>query len=457
MNYKILLVDDDSENLDLNKRLLLTAGYHVTTVTSGADAIKAVKNAKKDFALILMDYHMPNMSGVDAISEIRKIKSHQQVLAFSLDDTREVMRENFKAGAVDFLDKNSENEVLLSTVANYCEKYEKLYRKLEKADMPSNEKEALINELGMIGSSDKLYELARQIKKIGLTMATVLIQGESGSGKELVALAIHKSSQRSSGPYVAFNVGAESATLLDSSLFGHKKGSFTGAISDQLGKFRVAHGGTIFLDEIADLSLELQVKLLRVLQEKEITPVGSTRPLAIDVRVIAASHKDLKKMVEEGKFREDLYYRLNNIIVETSPLRERPEDIEPLVAHFSDEICKENGFTKHFQKRCLDIFKQYNWPGNVRELRAVVESHLIKSYKHVINPEDLSANLFEKANVAAPITLEQIDEHVEDVKKNLVFDVMKSVGSKAEASRKLGISQNRLSYFLEKWGVGKQL
>ncbi len=457
MNYKILLVDDDSENLDLNKRLLLTAGYHVTTVTSGADAIKAVKNAKKDFALILMDYHMPNMSGVEAIGEIRKIKSHQQVLAFSLDDTREVMRDNFKAGAVDFLDKNSDNEVLLSTVANYCEKYEKLYRKLEKTDMPSNEKEVLINELGMIGSSDKLYELVRQIKKIGPTMATILIQGESGSGKELVALAIHKSSQRSSGPYVAFNVGAESATLLDSSLFGHKKGSFTGAISDQLGKFRIAHGGTIFLDEIADLSLELQVKLLRVLQEKEITPVGSTKPLTIDVRVIAASHKNLKKMVEEGKFREDLYYRLNNIIVETSPLRERPEDIEPLVAHFSDEICKENGFIKHFQKRCLDIFKQYNWPGNVRELRAVIESHLVKSDKHIINPEDLSANLFEKSTSAAPITLEQIDEHVEDVKKNLVFDVMKSVGSKAEASRKLGISQNRLSYFLEKWGVGKQL
>jgi len=456
MSYKILIVDDDVENLNINKQLLTLAGYQVATATCGDDAIKSVKNARIDYALILMDYHMPKMSGVETIAEIKKIKPNQQILAFSMDDTREVMRENFKAGAIDFLDKNSENDVLLSTVASYCEKYEQLFRAIEFSNNATTEKENAIKELGMIGSSDKLFDLTKQIKKISPTQATILIQGESGSGKELVASAIHKSSLRSKGPYVAFNVGAESPTLLDSSLFGHKKGSFTGAIADQAGKFRLAHGGTIFLDEIADLSLELQVKLLRVLQEKEISPVGSIKPTAVDVRIIAASHKDLKKMVAEGKFREDLYYRLNNITITTTPLRERPEDIEPLVAYFTEEVCKENNFTKHFQKRCLEIFRQYHWQGNVRELRAVVESHLIRSDKNIINPEDLSANLFEKS-ISGPVTLEQIDEHVEHIKKNLVVDIMKSAKSKAEASRKLGIPQNRLSYFIEKWGLNKNI
>ncbi|MDZ4661242.1 MAG: sigma-54 dependent transcriptional regulator [Pseudomonadota bacterium] len=455
MSYKILLVDDDIENLKFNKLLLSTAGYQVMTATSGEEAIKNVKNAKKDFALILMDYHMPSMSGSEAVCEIKKLKPHQQILAFSLDDTREVMRENFIAGVVDFLDKNSENDVLLSAVAGYCEKFEKIYRTLDKSDLVAGEKELSIKELGMIGSSDKLYELTKQIRKVGPTQATVLIQGESGSGKELVARAIHQTSHRASGPYLAFNIAAESQSLIDSSLFGHKKGAFTGAVSDQLGKFRLAHSGTIFLDEIGDLSLDLQVKLLRVLQEKEITPIGATRASSVDVRIITATHKDLKKMVAEGTFREDLYYRLNSIIITTTPLRDRHEDIELLVAHFSEEICRENNFRTQFKKSCLDVFRNHYWQGNVRELRSVLQRHLIKSEGNIIGPEDLDASLYDKAPASVPVTLEQIDDHVERVKKGLVVDVMKSVGTKAAASRKLGISQNRLHYFLNKWGLGK--
>ena len=454
MSYKILLVDDDIENLNINKQLLEISGYLITIASSGEDAIKVIKKAKKDFALILMDYHMPSMSGVDTILEIKKIKPYQQILAFSLDDTRQVMRENFKAGVADFLDKNSENDVLLSTVANYCEKFEMLYKTIESS-ADRGEKELLIQEMGMIGSSDKLYELAKQIKKVAPSQAAILIQGESGSGKELVASAIHKMSNRSKGPYVAFNIAAETPTLLDSSLFGHKKGSFTGAMSDQLGKFRQAHGGTIFLDEIGDLSLDLQVKLLRVLQEKEITPLGATRPIAVHVRIVAATHKNLKQMVADGLFREDLYYRINSIVITTTPLRNRPEDIESLVAHFTDDICKQNNFAKHFQKRCLEVFKSYYWQNNVRELRGVIERHLISSDKNIINPEDLDASLYDKASSNSPITLDQIDEHVELVKKNMVLDILKSTNSKAEASRKLGIGQNRLSYFLGKWGLEK--
>jgi DNA-binding NtrC family response regulator len=455
MSYKILLVDDDKENLHINKALLTQAGYQVSISASGDEAIRSVKTAKQDFALILMDYHMPGLNGAQTVEAIKKIKSHQQILAFSMDDTREVMRETFKAGVLDFLDKNSDNDVFLSTVANFCEKYGRLYKTIDKLDFEPDEKEKCIASLGMIGRSESLYELCQQIKRIGPTQATTLIVGESGTGKELVAKALHDVSNRRSGSYVAFNIAAETPSLLDSSLFGHRKGAFTGAVQDQKGKFRSAEGGTIFLDEIGDLTLDLQVKLLRVLQEKEVTPVGANHPVAVNIRIIAATHKDLKKMVANGTFREDLYYRLSNIVIETTPLRQRPDDIEPLVAAFTDEICKENSFYKRFQKRCLEIFKHYPWKGNVRELRSTVERHLIKNDKELILESDLDAALFEKTTYEAPVTLEEIDEHAENVKKQMVVKILKESISRAEASRKLGVTQNRLHYFLVKWGLDK--
>ena len=453
MNYRILLVDDDKENLAVNKALLTTAGYHVLTSKSGEEAIEAIKGAKRDFALVLMDYHMPGMSGAVAVSEIKKIKPNQQILAYSLDDNRDVMRETFKAGVVDFLDKNSENEVLLSTVAAYCEKYDRIFRPLEENDLTRGEREEFIQKMGMIGRSAKLYELARQIEKVGPTKATALILGESGTGKELVARAIHTSSDRANGAFIAINIAAEPASLLDSILFGHKKGSFTGAVHDQAGRFQLAHRGTIFLDEIGDMNLDLQVKLLRVLQEREITPLGSSRAVPVDVRIVAATHRNLSKLVTEGKFREDLYYRLSTVILETSPLRDRPEDLEPLVIHFTKEICKENGFTRTFHRSCLEVLRDYQWKGNVRELRSVVERHLIACDGNLIKVEDLDARLYKKKETNEPRTLEQIDDYVEGIKKQMFMDAVNSASSKAEAARKLGIPPNRFHYFAAKYGL----
>jgi DNA-binding NtrC family response regulator len=453
MNYRILLVDDDRENLSVNKALLSASGYQVATVKSGQEAIDTIQSAKKDFALVLMDYHMPGMSGAVAVTEIKKIKPHQQILAYSLDDTRDVMRETFKAGVVDFLDKNSENDVLLATVAAYCEKYEKVFRPLDGSDLGANEKEKFIRDVGMIGRSEKLFELARQIEKIAPSKATTLILGESGTGKELVARALHKRSERASGPFIAINIAAEPASLLDSALFGHRKGSFTGATNDQQGKFQLANKGTIFLDEIGDMTLDLQVKLLRVLQEREITPVGASRPVPVDVRIVAATHRDLQKMVAEGKFREDLYYRLSAVILETSPLRDRPEDLEPLVVHFTREICKENGFNRTFHRRCLEVMRDYHWQGNVRELRSVVERHLIASDKDLIHVEDLDARLYQKKETDEPKTLKEIDNYLEGIKKQMVLDVVKSTRTKAEAARRLDIPPNGLHYFVTKYGL----
>lgn len=451
MAYKILLVDDDKENLAINRALLTSAGYQVSLASSGPEAIKAVKMAKKDFALVLMDYHMPEMSGVEAIKVIHDLRPDQQIVAFSLDDTREVMRENYRAGAIDFLDKNSENDALLGSIAGYCAKYERLYRTLDEEDLQEGDREKSIQETGMIGCSQTLYELCRQIRKVGPTQATTLIQGESGTGKELVAQALHNVSDRARGPMISINVAAEAASLLDSSLFGHKKGSFTGAVNDQIGKFQLAHKGTIFLDEIGDMPLDLQVKLLRVLQEREITPVGASRPIPVDVRIVAATHRDLRKMVEEGTFREDLYYRLSTVVLTTTPLRDRAEDIEPMVIHFSNKVCAENKFSRSFHRRCLEVFRSYPWHGNVRELFSVVERQLICCDSDVVKEEDLDPKLFQEKETAKPQTLEEMDLHLDEIKKQHVQDAIKNSTSKAEAARKLGISPNRLHYFITKW------
>lgn len=453
MMHKLLLVDDDAANLAANKRLLVAAGYQVSLANSGDEALKTIKNARKDFALVLMDYHMPGMTGAEAVAEIKKIRPDQQIVAFSMDDTREVTLENFRAGVVDFLDKNSDNEILLSTIAGYCEKFDQNFRTLDRDDLDPNETSKFIAETGMIGRSDKLFELAKQIRKVGPTQATTLILGESGTGKELVAKALHQASERAKGPFVAVNIAAESASLLDSSLFGHRKGAFTGAVQDQPGKFQLANKGTLFLDEIGDMNLDLQVKLLRVLQEREVLPLGATRPIAVDVRIVAATHKNLQKMVEAGTFREDLYYRLSSVILSTTPLRERPDDIEPLLVHFTDQICKENGLTRAFHRRCLDVLREYHWKGNVRELRSVVESHLIASESGMVRVEELDARLYQKYQSDLPATLEEFDDHLDGLKRQFVIDVLKNTPSRAEAARKLDVAPNRLHYFISKWGL----
>ncbi|WP_347359437.1 sigma-54 dependent transcriptional regulator [Bdellovibrio sp.] len=452
MKYRILLVDDDRENLEATKNLLTAVGYNVTLANSGPEAIKLVRQAKRDFSLILMDYHMPKMLGSEVIQEIKKISPNQQILAFTLDDTKEAMRANFLAGATDFLDKNSDNDTLLAEIANRCAKYDQLYRTIDSEDLPLDEKMQFIQETGMIGSSDNLYQLCKDIRKVAPASATTMILGESGTGKELVAKALHKFSGRPKDRFVAVNIAAESPLLLDSSLFGHRKGAFTGATENQVGKFELADKGTLFLDEIGDMPYELQVKLLRVLQEREITPVGATKARSVDVRIIAATHKDLKKMVEAGTFREDLYYRLFNLTLETIPLRDRPEDIEPLIAQFTNEVCGKNRFDRSFHRSCLEQFRAYHWPGNVRELRSAVERHLLCAESNVVRKDDLDAVFFNQFN-NKPVTLEEIDAHLDGIKKSHIAQTLKMTPSRAEAARRLNIAQNGLQYFINKWNL----
>ncbi len=453
MSYRILLVDDDIENLKCNRRLLESHGYKVSTAASARESIEIFANRRSDFALILMDHHMPDMNGDEAVRELKALEPNQQIVVFSMDDTRAVTLLHMRAGADDFLDKNADNDVLLKAVASYCRKYDEIYRTILPGNLDSDEREKTIRETGMIGRSEKLYDLCKQIQRVAPSQSSILIRGESGTGKELVAEAIHNLSGRSKAPFVAINIAAQSSGLLDSILFGHKKGSFTGAIADHPGKFKQAEGGTLFLDEIGDLSLDLQVKLLRVLQEKKITPVGSTREMPINVRIVTATHKNLEKLIAEGLFREDLYYRINTMTLETTPLRERVADIEPLIAEFTAQICAQNNFRKVFNSRCLDVFKSQPWRGNIRELRSMIERHLVDSDAREITPELLSETLFAAKNTDAPKTMDEIDSHVMEVKRTMIRQTLLGSESKAEAARTLNVAPNRLHYFLEKLGL----
>ena len=281
-------------------------------------------------------------------------------------------------------------------------------------------------------------------------MAGTPIRGESGSGKELVARAIHRLSPRAGGQFVAINCGAIPRELLESELFGHKKGAFTGAVADKIGKFALAHGGTIFLDEIGDMPLELQVKMLRVLQEREITPIGGRMPQKIDVRIVSASHRNFDEMIAKGLFREDLFYRIRVVEVDVPPLRDRIDDIEPLVAHFTDRYNKKNATKKYFQRRTLDVFKRYSWPGNVRELESVIENHLVVTNDNMIGPDDLDLKLYQTTPALAQgLSFAQFrDKRRGDEKKFLESTIEKAGGNKAEAARRLQITANHLQHLL---------
>jgi DNA-binding NtrC family response regulator len=451
VKYKILLVDDDKDNLESTKMLLELHGYEVKTINGGRQAIDLIQKGRSEFALILMDYHMPNMNGAEVIFEIKKIKPQQQILSYTMDGSKETAVENFRAGANDYIEKNADNDVLLKKVKSYCEKFEAVFRTISSESLSEDESLKRNSEFGFIGHSAALNKVIKEIELYSQVNSTVLIQGETGSGKELIAQALHKMSQRSQGRFVAVNCGAIPQGLVESTLFGHLKGSFTGALVDQDGKFKLANGGTIFLDEIGELPLDVQAKLLRVLQERVIDPVGSRISTKIDVRVIAATHRDLDKMVKEGKFREDLLYRLNTLIVKNPPLRERTEDIEPLVEYFSRKVSEKNGVHKRFQRAVLKHLERYPWPGNVRELENMVESHLLRSADGVVSVEQLDSKFFTKSEDMESIkTLKEMEESLETVKLKFIMDVIGSSGSKAEAAKKLDISASNLQYFLSK-------
>ncbi|WP_426752816.1 sigma-54-dependent transcriptional regulator [Myxococcus sp. Y35] len=395
---KILVVDDDAIVLKAVTAILQREGHLVVSVNDAVEGVAAAKDPSIDIALL--DLKMPNLTGMDLLRAIRAERPDMEVIMMTAYATVGMAVEAVKAGAYDFLTKPFENidEVSLA-VAKAVERktLKDRTRVLEEALTARSQFEDLIGQSPQMRSVFKLAEM------VSHSTATVLIQGESGTGKELVARAIHFRSPRKDAPFVAVNCSALSETLLESELFGHVKGSFTGATGNKKGLFEVAHGGTLFLDEIGDIPPATQVRLLRVLQEGEVKRVGANDPIKVDVRVITATHVDLSRAKEQGRFREDLFYRLNVIAINLPPLRERPEDV-PLLAHhflqlYSAKMGKKvTGFTP----AAMEALIGNRWPGNVRELANVIERALVLTFNEVLDLEDLPPGFTEAPRASSP-------------------------------------------------------
>jgi two-component system NtrC family response regulator len=448
MSHKILMIDDKLKNLGAIKGYLEIHGIEVVAMQSALAALELLKTV--EFALVLLDFQMPEMSGDLVAAKIREINPLQQVAMFSCDESRAALKQSHKAGAVEFIEKNTPPDVVLGLVQSYCNRYEAICATIRPTRDKSFNAE-LLRSLGMVGRCETMGKVGQKIAKLGhASDITVFISGESGTGKELVAKALHLKSDRAKGPFIAVNCAAIPRDLLESELFGHVKGAFTGANEKREGKFVQADGGTIFLDEIADMPLELQAKLLRVIQERTVEPVGSRFSTKIDVRIISASHRSLDECVAAGTFREDLKFRILVADVHLPPLRERIDDLELLVGHFSAIFNEKYGRSCYFQKQTLKILKQYSWPGNVRELASVVEKHIIQSDEPAIYPENLDLKLYQSgASLAGSVTLEKYESQQGAAKLRFIMDTIEATGgNKAEAARRLGVSPAHLQYLL---------
>ncbi len=398
MRFRILAVDDESLALETTKHLLASErDIEVRTASSFDEAIRLVRAEPNAFAVVLLDFTMPKMDGAQLAKALLAINSTLQIVMYSGDMRRETLKTSYASGITDFIDKDTDPLEFRSRIRQLCRKFQDTVQTFE-CESHADENQDLIRSINMVGRSQPLAEVATLTHQVAATSCNVLIHGESGTGKELVARAIHKNSSRRQKPFVAINIGAISDNLLESDLFGHERGAFTGADKMKVGKLKLADGGTVFLDEIGDMKLELQVKLLRFLQEGEIQPVGAVRSEKLDVRVVAASHVDLEEAVRLGKFREDLFYRLNVVKISVPPLRERPEDIQPLIAHFKTAFAGEH---KTILMKTIRYLEQYPWRGNIRELENEMERLMTIVPSIRIEPSHLSSKFFVAHDVSS--------------------------------------------------------
>jgi len=389
MKHRLLLIDNEQCTIDGIVAFLESCGFQVDFAPDPDHGIALVRQNPNRYSLIIVDFFMPTAEdGIYAIREIRKLNPFVCVMGLSGDNSVQTHNTSLDAGAESFFVKGDNLEKLYGIVRRFCDRHEDATRVVE-IETPKDEKARLIESVGMVGVSTSMAQAATLIKKFGNTNETVLIRGENGVGKEGVAKAIHMNSLRKGKPFVAFNVNAIAATLFEAELFGSEKGSYTGSNRNKKGKFQLADGGTMFLDEIGDMPMDMQVKILRALQEKEVIPVGAEKPVKVDVRIVAATNVNLEAAVKAGRFREDLYYRLKVFPIEITPLRSRKEDIEPLVHHFKNEFNKERGTNVGFTGMTLKLLCNYDWYGNVRELESEVKLLMVVCEGPNVLPEHL--------------------------------------------------------------------
>lgn len=448
---RVMVVDDDPETLALLREVVTKEGYQVETVEDAEMALRQLGEWQPD--LIITDIHMPGMDGLALLAAVREKAPDILVILLTAYGSLKTAVDAIKAGAFDYLSKPFVVDDIRLVVRRALE-HKKLLRENRSLRDQLRERYRFDN---LVGSSPGMVAVYRTVARVAETDSTVLIQGESGTGKELIARAIHANSARSSGPFVAIDTGSLAESLLESELFGHERGAFTGAIASKKGLLEQAHAGTCFLDEIADLSPVMQSKLLRSLQEREIRRVGSETPRAIDVRIIAASKKNLKPLVEAGTFREDLYYRLEVVTIMLPPLRDRTDDIPPLSQYFVDKYGRSNKEkpVAGIAPEAMTLLTQYPWPGNVRELEHVIERAIALSPHPIITPEDLpetirNATAQDQARARGWATLDEME-------KDYILRVLEAHHQDhGQASAVLGIHRKTLLRKLRQYGQDGQ-
>jgi two-component system, NtrC family, response regulator PilR len=453
MPGKILVVDDEQSMCDFMEIMLSKEGYEVDTVISPLEAVKITVN--RNYDLIIADLMMPEMSGLELLKEIKGRRPELDFIVMTAFASVDTAIEAMKQGALDYISKPFKvDEIKLVIEKSINRKRLKKENEILKKQLKQD-----FSLENFIGQSAEIIELKKLVQRVSGTDSTVLIRGESGTGKDLIARAIHTSSPRAAGPFVTINCAALPETLLESELFGYKKGSFTGAIKDKEGLFKVADGGTFFLDEVGNISLTIQMKLLRVLEDKIITPVGETKPIEVDVRLIAATNADLEEDVKAGRFRSDLFYRLNVIPVYIPTLRERGDDIPLLVNHFVAKYCRRDGVDlKTVSPEAMQALHKYDWPGNVRELENCIERAVLLCRGEMIEPADFPAKILETkpSSIIAPENPET--PTLESIEKAYIYYIMNQAqGKKSKAAEMLGIDSSTLYRKLERYKLGEKV
>lgn len=441
---RILIVDDEEGMCQFLSIMLKREGYEVTAVTAGSDALREMQRNGAD--VVITDIQMPRMDGIQVLSGIKAIDATVPVIIMTAYASKQTAIEAVNKGAFHYLDKHAKNDEIKMVVRNALEVRQV---RSENDDLRRELVHTRRFEPGsIIGNSDEMQSVYRMVERVAGADSNILIHGESGTGKELIARAIHDQSHRAKGPFVTINCGALPEGLLESELFGHVKGSFTGAIKDKDGLFKVATGGTFLLDEIGETSPGIQVKLLRAIQEREIIPVGGTKPIKIDVRIIAATNRDLEEEVQLGNFRMDLYYRLDVIRVSLPALRDRCDDIPLLVDHFLQRYKKgyEGGHLGSvLEPDVLDTLCSYSWPGNVRELENVIERAVILQEKEVISLTDLPEKVVGERGGGSVEGLGEAGITLEELERRYMVQVLNDTGwHKKRAAEILGINPSTL-------------
>ncbi|BBO73260.1 acetoacetate metabolism regulatory protein AtoC [Desulfosarcina widdelii] len=452
----ILVVDDELSMRELLEYMLEKEGYRVICAANGKEALSRIEKDRYD--LMLCDIRLGDMTGLEVLKASKKKNPHVTVIMISAFATTETAVEAMNQGAFDYVPKPFQNEELLHAIANALER-----KTLEREKrVIENELKSSVHFGKIVGNSARMQHIYEMIRQVARTRSSILITGESGTGKELIAKAIHEQSDRADQPFVTINCGGIPETLLESEFFGHRKGSFTGATSDKKGLMEIAHQGTLFLDEVAELSVPMQVKLLRAVQERIIRPVGGTQDIAVDIRIISATNKMLEDQVIAGNFREDLFYRLNVIEIKIPPLRDRKGDLLPLAQHFLEKYSRELGkeVTK-FSSYAIDLLKKYDFPGNIRELENLIERSVALSSTNILLPDSLAMSIHKKRwiegvrnrrfdidEVAQGVNLDSI---LEEIERAYIEKAMECTdGNKNKAADLLGLSLRSFRYRVDK-------